>query len=190
MSAQPQKYNFKDHYRGSTLSPLGIKFNFSIVGAEIICQIKANANTSIIHEWKTGTNITVVNAATGEIVLQQVNKFNPAAGNYVYDLQINFGDGTSQSYMKGNLKVKSGRIEVTEISQNINLTVDETTNVINIDVVETSTPITIEVSDIGLQGLRGKSAYQTALENGFIGTEQQWVDSLRIIIFENLAELP
>jgi hypothetical protein len=105
MSAQPQIYNFKDHYKGSTLSPLAIKFNFDITGAEIICQIRTQANSPIIHEWKSGVNITVTNLLTGEIVLQQVNEFNPAAGNYVYDLQIKFVDGTSQSYMKGSLKV-------------------------------------------------------------------------------------
>jgi len=105
MSAQPQIYNFQDHYKGSTLSPLAIKFNFSIVGATITCQIKTQSGSPVIHEWKTGVNITVVNDTTGEIVLEQVNKFNPAAGNYVYDLQIDFGDGTSQSYIKGNLKV-------------------------------------------------------------------------------------
>ena len=105
MSAQPQTYNFQDHYKGSTLSPLAIKFNFDITGATVICQIKAQSGSSVIHEWKTGTNITIVNATTGEIVLQQVNKFSPAAGNYVYDLQINFTDGTSQTYIKGSLKV-------------------------------------------------------------------------------------
>jgi hypothetical protein len=105
MSAIPSIYNFQDHYKGSTLSPLAIKFNFDVTGAEIICQIRTQPNATIVHEWKTGTNITVTNALTGEIVLQQVNKFNPTAGNYVYDLQIIFADGTCQTYMKGSLKV-------------------------------------------------------------------------------------
>lgn len=30
--------------------------------------------------------------------------------------------------------------------------------------------------------LEGKSAYQVALDNGFVGTEQQWLDSLKAII--------
>jgi len=105
MSLQPQTYNLPDHYRGSTLSPLTIKFNFPITGATIISQIKAQSGSSVIHEWKTGVNITVVNATTGEIVLQQKDLFAPAAGNYVYDLQINFSEGTSQTYLKGSLKV-------------------------------------------------------------------------------------
>jgi hypothetical protein len=105
MSAQPQTYNFQDHYKGSTLSPLAIKFNFDITGAEIICQVRQQPNHPIVHEWKTGTNITVVNAVTGEIVLQQVNEFKPNAGAYIYDLQIKFVDGTNQTYMKGSLTV-------------------------------------------------------------------------------------
>jgi hypothetical protein len=81
-------------------------------------------------------------------------------------------------------------IEITEIKQEVNLTVNPTTNVVNIDVIETSTPITIEVSDIGLQGLRGKSAYQIAVENGFSGTEIQWIDTLKTIVLEDLPNLP
>ncbi len=32
---------------------------------------------------------------------------------------------------------------------------------------------------IGEQGPEGKSAYQVALDNGFVGTQQQWLDSLK-----------
>lgn len=41
--------------------------------------------------------------------------------------------------------------------------------------------ITIEASTTkvtGLKGADGKSAYQSALDNGFVGTEQEWQDSL------------
>jgi len=68
-------------------------------------------------------------------------------------------------------------IEITEITQEVNLTVEETTNVVNLEVVETSTPVNIEVASIGLQGLKGKSNYEIAVDNGFVGTEQQWLDS-------------
>ena len=30
----------------------------------------------------------------------------------------------------------------------------------------------------GAGGIQGKSAYQIALDNGFVGTEQEWLDSL------------
>lgn len=35
------------------------------------------------------------------------------------------------------------------------------------------------VSVRGIQGVNGLSAYQLALDNGFVGTEQDWLDSLR-----------
>jgi hypothetical protein len=40
----------------------------------------------------------------------------------------------------------------------------------------------------GLLGPRGKSAYQVAVDNGFIGTEQEWLDSLQD--YANLTNLP
>lgn len=37
---------------------------------------------------------------------------------------------------------------------------------------------TDEVAGFGVKGDPGKSAYQIAVEEGFSGTEQQWLDSL------------
>jgi hypothetical protein len=105
MSELPGIYNFKDHYRGSTFRELSIKFNFDVTGAVITCQIRPQANGTIIHEWKTGVNITVNDLVTGDIVLQRILKFEPLARNYVYDLQILFADGTGDTYIKGTLKV-------------------------------------------------------------------------------------
>ena len=39
------------------------------------------------------------------------------------------------------------------------------------------TPTLLEGSD-GIDGINGKSAYQVAVDNGFVGTEAQWLDSL------------
>jgi len=105
MSVIPSIYNFKDHYKGSTLNPLSVKFNYDLTGAIIICQIRKDFKSAIVHEWKTDVNITVVDLLTGDIVLNQVNEFKPEAGVYMYDLQITFIDGTSQTYLKGSLTV-------------------------------------------------------------------------------------
>jgi hypothetical protein len=105
MSVIPGTYNFRDHYKGSTFSPLHIKFNFNLTGSTIICQIKHLPTSAILHEWRTGVNISVLDLPTGEIILNQINKFSPQIGNHVYDLQIDFGDGTSQTYMEGSVKV-------------------------------------------------------------------------------------
>ena len=39
------------------------------------------------------------------------------------------------------------------------------------------TPTLLEGSD-GVDGINGKSAYQVAVDNGFVGTQEQWLDSL------------
>ncbi len=39
------------------------------------------------------------------------------------------------------------------------------------------TPELLEGSD-GVDGINGKSAYQVAIDNGFVGTQAQWLDSL------------
>jgi len=105
MSVIPSIHNLKDHYKGSTLSPLGLKFNSDLTGAVVVCQIRKDFKSTVVHEWKTGVNITVVDLLTGEIVLNQVNEFKPEAGIYMYDLQITFVDGTCQTYIKGSITV-------------------------------------------------------------------------------------
>jgi len=101
----PAEYNLKNHYKGSTFAPIGIKFNFDITGATLICQIKKDENWQYIHQWKTGENITVIDLETGHISLNQILNFDAPAGNYVFDFQINYANGTSQTYIKGNLKI-------------------------------------------------------------------------------------
>lgn len=105
MSVIPAIYNLQNHYRGSSFTPVRIKLNFNITGAEIICQIKPDVNSAAVHEWKTGVNITVVNASQGEFFLNQIDEFSPEAGRYIYDLQVTLANGTSQTYLKGKIKV-------------------------------------------------------------------------------------
>jgi hypothetical protein len=105
MSVIPSKYNLKDHYRGSTFTALPIKFNFDITGATILTQIRRQPNAEVIHEWLTGTNITVNNASTGDVVLQKILDFSPDPAVYDYDVKITFPDGVTETYIKGNIKV-------------------------------------------------------------------------------------
>jgi hypothetical protein len=105
MSVIPGTYNLQDHYRGSSLSPLRIRLNFDITGATIISQIKQDTNTTPVHEWKTGVNITVVDASIGEFILNQVDVFDPEPCRYIYDLQVILASGQSETYLRGKLKV-------------------------------------------------------------------------------------
>lgn len=105
MSVIPVKYDFKDHYRGSTFAALPIKFNFDITGATVLCQIRKQGIGEIIHEWETGSNISVNNLLTGDIVLQKIKEFSPKPQNYEYDIRIKFANENVETYVKGFLKV-------------------------------------------------------------------------------------
>ena len=60
-----------------------------------------------------------------------------------------------------------------------NLTIDISKKEISIEVTKKS--ITIEMPNKqGVSWPDGKSAYQIALDNGFIGTEEDWLASLEV----------
>jgi len=42
-------------------------------------------------------------------------------------------------------------------------------------------PVEVSVETSGAQGKDGASAYEVAVANGFVGTEQDWLDSLKQI---------
>ena len=60
----------------------------------------------------------------------------------------------------------------------INITMPEVEAELNADVQEVDYNLFIQGQD-GQQGIQGKSAYEVAVDNGFVGTEQEWLESLR-----------
>ena len=46
----------------------------------------------------------------------------------------------------------------------------------NVNAISQVKTFKVTVSSLGKQGVNGKSAYQIAVDNGFVGTEQQWLD--------------
>ncbi len=76
------------HYKGSTFRPISIKYNYDMTGCTFLCQIKSALGSSVIHEWKSGVNITVVDITIGHIILDKIYKFNPTAGKYVFDIEV------------------------------------------------------------------------------------------------------
>ncbi len=69
-------------------------------------------------------------------------------------------------------------VTVNEVDESVNVTVNETIESIILEVLEIESSITLEVEELGMQGLQGISAYQVALNNGFIGNEREWLESL------------
>jgi hypothetical protein len=70
-------------------------------------------------------------------------------------------------------------ITIDEVDESVNIVVNETIESVNITVSDLEQSITLEVSEIGTQGLQGISAYDVAIKNGYIGNEEEWLLSLR-----------
>lgn len=70
-------------------------------------------------------------------------------------------------------------IEVSETLKIVNIIVNEITETVSINVTQEVIAVNLEVAEMGIQGIPGLSAYYIAIQNGFIGTEIQWLDSLR-----------
>ena len=59
----------------------------------------------------------------------------------------------------------------------------------NIEIIPSSPPVIelsvnpvafeVNLNPVPINGVNGKSAYEIALDNGFVGTEQEWLDSLK-----------
>ena len=79
-------------------------------------------------------------------------------------------------------------IVIEEIVLNPILQIDNVINEVNIEVSDVAIPG--QKGDVGDVGETGMSVYEIAVKNGFIGTELQWLESQKLIIFENLNELP
>jgi hypothetical protein len=56
----------------------------------------------------------------------------------------------------------------------MNIEVQESVEVFNVIVSEEGN-VKVILNDLGEQGIQGKSAYEIAIENGFVGTEDQYV---------------
>lgn len=68
-------------------------------------------------------------------------------------------------------------IEFIEIVENVTLIIEDVTDDVSFEVFDTIEVVTLVFEELGVPGLIGKSNYEIAVDNGFIGTEQQWLDS-------------
>lgn len=68
-------------------------------------------------------------------------------------------------------------IEIVEVLTPISIDVNQSNEVVDIVIEQTTETIAIEIVE-GRDGTDGLSAYQIAVENGYVGTEQQWLLSL------------
>lgn len=68
-------------------------------------------------------------------------------------------------------------IEIVEVLTPISIDVNQTNEVVDIVIEQTTETIAIEIVE-GRDGTDGLSAYQIAVENGYVGTEDEWLLSL------------
>jgi len=71
-------------------------------------------------------------------------------------------------------------IEIEQTNQDIDVVVSESTNDVDVSISASTISYNVEVdSNAGISlGKDGDSAYDVAVTNGFVGTEQEWLDSL------------
>lgn len=68
-------------------------------------------------------------------------------------------------------------IEFHEVVENTTIIIDEVTDSVSLEIIETNEVTTFEFQELGAPGITGKSNYQIAADNGFSGTELEWLDS-------------
>jgi hypothetical protein len=68
-------------------------------------------------------------------------------------------------------------MEVTITHSGIASSVQVSASIPNVVSVAPTVPINIELQ-LFRDGVNGKSAYQIAVENGYVGTEQEWITDL------------
>jgi hypothetical protein len=75
--------------------------------------------------------------------------------------------------------ITSSIIQIDEVILNTSINIEE--NIISpiINIEETILEYTIFVEDLKIPGSKGDSAYVIALNNGFLGTELEWLNSLK-----------
>ena len=69
------------------------------------------------------------------------------------------------------------QVQDANVTDTIDVVVAEEQVDININSSQNVEVVNINVEDV-VKGVDGLSAYQVAVNNGFVGTEQEWLDSL------------
>lgn len=62
---------------------------------------------------------------------------------------------------------------------NVSVSFEETIDNVIVEITEAEEVNTIVFDELGSPGLNGKSNYQIAVDNGFVGTEVEWLDFQR-----------
>lgn len=72
-------------------------------------------------------------------------------------------------------------VTINQTVKRYDVVVNQTTKQINVNIISQPKQTTVTISPLGKRGLKGKSNYEIAIENGFSGTELEWLDSQKNI---------
>lgn len=70
------------------------------------------------------------------------------------------------------------QVTINQTVKKYDVVVNQTAKKINVNIVNQSKRISVTMAALGRKGIDGKSAYQISLDNGFIGTVQEWLSLL------------
>ena len=70
------------------------------------------------------------------------------------------------------------------VIDNLTVTIEDRSPKVRVAVIDPDRTKVIKVRMPGVQGGKGLSAYQVAVENGYVGTEEEWLRSLHADIAE------
>jgi hypothetical protein len=66
-------------------------------------------------------------------------------------------------------------ITIQEIVENVIVSVENLTDTIVINIIDDTQTVFVNIAELGEPGLPGKSVYDIAVDNGFVGTEADWL---------------
>lgn len=105
-----ETYNFNPHVKGDTYR--GTKFTITIggdpadlTGASIRMQLRTQPMHPVKSEISTANSmISITDPTAGEFTINKV-KIDFPAGNYYYDCEITFADGSVKTYFGGRFPI-------------------------------------------------------------------------------------
>lgn len=73
------------------------------------------------------------------------------------------------------------RVSIYQNIKNYKVTVQEPKKALRVIITEKVNPIKVTINQLGARGYKGKSNYEIAIDNGFVGSELEWLESQKNI---------
>ena len=93
----------------SELQPDGITYTaVNLTGCTVLIQFRKSHNTAVVMEWSTAdASITIPNPLTGVILMKGREINIPVAGEYVYDVELTYANGTVETLFQDSWEIRN-----------------------------------------------------------------------------------